>query len=143
MAVWDFVRQFTEFAARQQRPPRDLDELTPALVRQWRESLPAAPTGYRAWRIVSGLLRDDARLQAGPVADELARRRKVPPAKVQSYAEAEFDQFTAAAAPPVPGRAAADRRQRAAAAAVAGNGVRRGQRGLGPRRGTGRPGPHR
>jgi hypothetical protein len=97
MAEWHFVRQFTEFLARQQRPPRDLDELTPALVRQWRESLPAAPTGYRTWRIVSSLLRDDARLQAGPVADELARRRKIPPAKLQSYTEAEFDQFTAVA----------------------------------------------
>ena len=66
-------------------------------MRQWRESLPAAAGGYRAWRSVSGLLRDDARLQAGPVADELARRCKLPPAKVQSYTEAEFDQVTAAA----------------------------------------------
>ena len=95
--AWLLLRQFAEFLARQQRPPRDLDELTPALVRQWRESLPAGAGGYRAWRSVSGLLRDDARLQAGPVADELARRRKLPPSKVQSYTEAEFDQFTAAA----------------------------------------------
>jgi len=95
--AWLLLRQFAEFLARQQRPPRDLDELTPALVRQWRESLPVAAGGYRAWRSVSGLLRDDARLQAGPVADELARRRKLPPSKVQSYTEAEFDQFTAAA----------------------------------------------
>lgn len=95
--AWLLLRQFAEFLARQQRPPRDLDELTPALVRQWRESLPAGAGGYRAWRIVSGLLRDDARLQAGPVADELARRRKLPPSKVQSYTEAEFDQFTTAA----------------------------------------------
>jgi hypothetical protein len=95
--AWLLLRQFAEFLARQQRPPRDLDELPPALVRQWRESLPAGAGGYRAWRSVSGLLRDDARLQAGPVADELARRRKLPPSKVQSYTEAEFDQFTAAA----------------------------------------------
>ena len=97
VGAWLLLRQFAEFLARQPRPPRDLDELTPALVRQWRESLPAGAGGYRAWRSVSGLLRDDARLQAGPVADELARRRKLPPAKVQSYAEAEFDQFTAVA----------------------------------------------
>ena len=97
VGAWLLLRQFAEFLARQQRPPRDLGELTPALVRQWRESLPEAAGGYRAWRSVSGLLRDDARLQAGPVADELARRRKLPPAKVQSYAEAEFDQFTAVA----------------------------------------------
>ena len=91
------LRQFAEFLARQQRPPRDLDELTPALVRQWRESLPATATGFNAWRTVSGMLRDDARLQAGPVADELARRHKIPPSKVQSYTEAEFDRITAAA----------------------------------------------
>jgi hypothetical protein len=97
VGAWLLLRQFAEFLARQQRPPRDLDELTPALVRQWRESLPEAAGGYRAWRSVSGLLRDDARLQAGPVADELARRYKLPPAKVQSYTETEFDQFTAAA----------------------------------------------
>ena len=97
MGAWLLLRQFAEFLARQQRPPRDLDELTPALVRQWRESLPAAAAGYRAWRSVSGMLRDDARLQAGPVADELARRYKIPPSKVQSYTEAEFDRVTAAA----------------------------------------------
>ena len=143
MAAWHFVRQFTEFLARQQRPPRDLDELTPALVRQWRESLPAAPTGYRTWRIVSGLLRDDARLQAGPVADELARRRKIPRGQAPVLHRGGVRPVHRGRAPPVPCRAAAHQRQRAAPAAVAGRGVRRGQRGLGPRRGTGRPGPHR
>ena len=72
--AWLLLRQFAEFLARQQRPPRDLDELTPPLVRQWRESLPAGAGGYRAWRSVSGLLRDDARLQAGA-----GRRRAGPP----------------------------------------------------------------
>ena len=43
------LRQFAEFLARQQRPPRDLDELTPPLVRQWRESLPAGAGGYTAF----------------------------------------------------------------------------------------------
>jgi len=47
--------------------------------------------------VVSTLLRADARLQAGPVADELARRRKVHRSHVQSYSEAEFGRITAAA----------------------------------------------
>jgi hypothetical protein len=106
VAAWHFMRQFTEFLARQQRPPRDLDELTPALVRQWRESLPAAPTGYRTWRAVSGLLRDDARLQAGPVADELARRRKIPPGQGPVLHRGGVRPVHRGRAPPVPGRGA-------------------------------------
>jgi hypothetical protein len=47
--------------------------------------------------MVASLLRDDARLGAGRVADELARRFKAPRSKVQSYSEAEFDLVTAAA----------------------------------------------
>ena len=61
---WLHLRQFAEFLARQPRPPRDLDELGPRLVQQWRDGLPAG-SGYNAFRAVSGLLRDDARLQAG------------------------------------------------------------------------------
>ncbi|MGH3195736.1 MAG: hypothetical protein ACRDRJ_34240 [Streptosporangiaceae bacterium] len=93
---WLYLRQFAEFLARQQQPPGDLDELAPGLVRKWREGLPSAG-GYNAFRAVSGLLRDDARLQAGPVADELARRYKAPRSTVQSYSEAEFEVVTAAA----------------------------------------------
>jgi len=96
-ASWDHLRRFAEFLARQQRPPRDLDELTPHVVRAWRAGLPASVGGGNAFRAVAGLLRDDARLQAGPLADELGRRFRVPRSKVQSYSEAEFDQFTAAA----------------------------------------------
>jgi hypothetical protein len=94
--VWRYVQRFAEFLAHQQRPPRDLDELTLGLVRHWRKS--AAEAGnYRAFTVVSRLLRDDARLQAGPVADELAQRRKASKGTVQSYSEAEFDRVTAAA----------------------------------------------
>ena len=95
---WLALRQFAEFLASRPRPPRDLDELTPGLVRQWMDGIPAAGGGGRAARArVCGLLREDARLQAGPVADELARRRKVRRGQVQSYSEAEFDQIRTAA----------------------------------------------
>lgn len=93
---WLVMRQFAEFLASRPRPPRDLDELTPGLVRQWRDDTAAAP-GRAARAMVCALLREDARLQTGPVADELARRRKVRRGQVQSYSEAEFDRIRAAA----------------------------------------------
>ncbi|MGH3122007.1 MAG: hypothetical protein ACRDNT_20945 [Streptosporangiaceae bacterium] len=96
-ASWHHLRRFTESLARRQRPPRDLDELTPVMVRAWRAGLPAGAGGGLAFGAVTALLRDDARLQAGPVADELGRRFRVPRSKVQSYSEAEFSQFTTAA----------------------------------------------
>jgi hypothetical protein len=93
---WIYLQQFAGFLARQQRPPRDLDELTPGLVRQWRAGLPPA-SGYNAFRTIGGMLRDDARLHDGPVADELAQYYKRPRSTVQSYSEAELDLVTAAA----------------------------------------------
>ena len=93
---WLYLRQFAEFLARQQRPPRDLDEFTAGLVQHWRKSLPEAG-GQHGFRMVASLLRDDARLRTGRVADELARRFKAPRSKVQSYSEAEFDLVTVAA----------------------------------------------
>jgi hypothetical protein len=73
-----------------------LDELTLGLVQHWRKSA-AEACAYRTFTVVSNLLRDDARLQAGPVADELAQRRKASKGAVQSYSEAEFDRVTTAA----------------------------------------------
>jgi hypothetical protein len=94
---WRHLQQFAEFLAFQERPPRDLDELTPGMVRQWRAGLPAGTDGHHAFRAISSLLRDDARLQSGPVADELARRSTAPRSRTQSYSAADFDLVTAAA----------------------------------------------
>jgi len=94
---WLHLQQFAEFLAGQEPEPRDLDELTAGMVRQWRVSLPAGTGGYNAFRQISSLLRDDERLQTGPVADELARRSKAPRSRTQSYPEADFDLVTAAA----------------------------------------------
>ena len=94
---WLQLRRFARFLACQERSPGDLDELTPAMVRRWRAWLPAGAGGYYAFSLVSSLLLDDDRLQAGPVADELARRSGKPRSRLQSYGEAEFGQVTAAA----------------------------------------------
>ena len=85
------------FLARQEQPPGDLEELTAELVRSWRNGLPVTKGGHNAFVTVAGILRDDERVQAGPVADELALRRKRPLSKVQSYTEAELAQVTTVA----------------------------------------------
>jgi hypothetical protein len=95
--AWIYVRRFAGFLARQEQPPRDLEELTAELARNWRESLPTTKGGYNAFATIAGILRDDSRIQDGPAADELAVRRKVPRSKVQSYSEAEFAEVTTAA----------------------------------------------
>jgi len=94
---WLLLRRFAEFLASQGPVPRDLDELTVGMVRRWRDWLPKGPGNRKVAWVVCALLRDDERLQAGPAADELARRRKQPPSTTQSFGEADFDQVTAAA----------------------------------------------
>jgi len=89
--------RFARFLACQEPSPRDLDELTPAMVRRWRAWLPAGAGGDYAFGLVSSLLLADDRLQAGPVADELARRSRKPRSRTQSYGEAELDRVTIAA----------------------------------------------
>ena len=72
---WRYVQRFARFLAGQQRTPQDLGELTVRLVQEWRETV-LREGDYHAFTRITSLLRDDPRLQAGPVADELARRRK-------------------------------------------------------------------
>ncbi|MEV6871644.1 hypothetical protein [Amycolatopsis sp. NPDC051128] len=92
---WRQISIFAGFLARQPRPLDDLDQLTAVLVRKWRASPEAGnATGKHQ---VARLLLGDARLQQGPVADELARRPARAKSTVQSYSEADFDQITLAA----------------------------------------------
>ncbi|MGW5789176.1 hypothetical protein ACWEV3_01095 [Saccharopolyspora sp. NPDC003752] len=93
---WFSLVPFVEFLARQKHPPRDLDELTVAQVRQWRENALKSGSTF-AFRVIAGLLQTDPRLQTGPVADELARRVLRLPSTTQSYSEAEFDRIVVAA----------------------------------------------
>ena len=94
---WRLVKCFADFLSQQDRPPRDLDELTGALVRRWRESQPKTGGGHTMVTGIASLLRADARLQTGPAAEELARRFPKPKSGTQSYSEAEFDQIKVAA----------------------------------------------
>jgi hypothetical protein len=73
-----------------------VDELTVVLVRRWRENA-FTSGGHHAFRATANLLRSDTRLQTGPVADELARRVRMPTRPTQSYSEAEFDRIKMAA----------------------------------------------
>ncbi|WP_329564354.1 hypothetical protein OG711_38420 (plasmid) [Streptomyces uncialis] len=96
-ANWERLSRFATFVSKQESPPRDLDELTGALVKRWRTSLGGTMGDYNTYASTIGLLLDDERLQSGPVADELAKRIKVPKSGTQSYSEAEFDLVKAAA----------------------------------------------
>ncbi|MEW2522325.1 hypothetical protein [Actinacidiphila alni] len=97
LLYWRKVKEFTVFLSQLERPPGDLDEITAPMVKRWRTSLPRTGGGYNALTKVASLLGDDARLQSGPVADELAERMKRPASKTQSYSEAEFDKIKVAA----------------------------------------------
>lgn len=60
---WLQLQRFAQFLASREPTLRDLDELTPAMVRRWRAWLPAGAGGYYAFGLVSSLLLDDDRLQ--------------------------------------------------------------------------------
>lgn len=95
--AFDHVMRFAQFLAALERPPGDFDELTVAMVKRWRHSRSGRPGGYQDLVWIGSLLRDDERLAAGPVADELARRLRPPVSRVQSYGEAEFETIVRAA----------------------------------------------
>jgi hypothetical protein len=69
---WMHLEQFAAFLSQQDHRPGDLDGLTVALVKRWRQA-----SNHRKFTMVAGLLLRDARLQTGLVADELSRK---PPA---------------------------------------------------------------
>lgn len=87
------LRAFAKFASQRARPPQDLNEVTAALAKAWWEQQKHTQGGRQAFRNVAGLLREDPRLQKGPVSEELSRRVAVLPSKVESYAPVEFDQI--------------------------------------------------
>jgi hypothetical protein len=76
--MFQLLEKFTAFLSGLERPPRDVDELTTAQVKQWRMSQAGTAGGYNAITRVGSLLRQDARLASGPVADELAVRTQRP-----------------------------------------------------------------
>jgi hypothetical protein len=96
-SYWELAGKLATFLSEQEQPPRDLDELTAAVVKRWRTSQPRTGGGHNTITQVAGLLRGDARMQTGRVADELAVRIPRPKSTTQSYSEAEFDRIRVAA----------------------------------------------
>ena len=93
---WGSVKGFVAFLSRQADSPNDLDQLTAAVVKRWRTSLPKTAGGFTEFTLVTRLLLRDPRL-AGPVAEVLAARFPRPKSGTQSYSQAEFDQIRLAA----------------------------------------------
>ena len=94
---WVLLQGFAKFLASQERPPRDLEEFTAALIDRWWLSKGSTGSGRAAFRAVCSLLLQDERLQAGPVADALCRRVPAHKSRTQSYSPPEFEQIKVAA----------------------------------------------
>ena len=91
------VAVFATFLAQQEHPPQNLDEVIAPLVKRWWLSLKSTSTGRQQFSTVAVLLRGDARLQTGPVGEELARRVGPLPSTRQSFSEADFERVKSAA----------------------------------------------
>lgn len=96
-SYWTQLVLFTRFLSESERPPQDLDEVTPALLKRWRAKNIGSNTGKNALRLVRILLRRDTRLQVGAVAEELARRIPGYEPSKQSYEDAERERVRLAA----------------------------------------------
>ncbi|MBO2466247.1 hypothetical protein [Actinomadura violacea] len=96
-SYWEKAKKFADFLSGLEDPPRDLDGVTAAMVKRWRLNQPPTGGGFETVHKLTSLLRSDARLQAGPVADELAVRVRRPKSTTQSYAEDELEQIKLAA----------------------------------------------
>ncbi|MEU2269783.1 hypothetical protein ABZ568_25950 [Streptomyces olindensis] len=70
--------------------PPDLDRLTAAQLEWWHLAKVSTPGGSSDVRSISALLREDVRLQDGPVAEALARRVTPVRGEVASYGDDEF-----------------------------------------------------
>jgi hypothetical protein len=92
---WRLLVRFTRFLAEQPETIADLDDLTAAIVRRWRNSMPL--NDKRPFNEVALLLHDDPGLQTGPVADELVRRTRGPKSATQSYSRDELHHIKVAA----------------------------------------------
>ncbi|WP_331732105.1 hypothetical protein [Streptomyces sp. NBC_00989] len=96
-SYWGRIRVFAAFVSGLEEPPGDLDALTAATMRDWRERHIGTNTGRGTLRSVRLMLRRDPRLAVGPVAEELARRISGPTPRRQSYGQAERDRVVLAA----------------------------------------------
>jgi hypothetical protein len=88
-AFWRHLVRFTRFLAEQPETVHDLDDLTAAIVKRWRNSV-AMLNDKRVVTALAFLLHEDPRLQSGPVADELVRRLRPAKSTTQSYSTTNF-----------------------------------------------------
>ncbi|MEU6321496.1 hypothetical protein [Streptomyces sp. NPDC047009] len=88
---WRALQDFAEFLSRSEGPLVDLEDLTVAMLKRWRVLHIGTNTGKAVLGSVRAMLRQDARLAVGPVAEELARRIPKPRPAMQSYEKAERD----------------------------------------------------
>ncbi|MEU9291750.1 hypothetical protein AB0D57_45870 [Streptomyces sp. NPDC048275] len=96
-SYWARIRVFAAFLSGLEDPPEDLDALTAATMRDWRERHIGTNTGRGTLTTVRLVLRRDPRLTTGPVAEELARRIPRPTPSKQPYGQAERDRVVLAA----------------------------------------------
>ncbi|WP_067891791.1 hypothetical protein [Nocardia vaccinii] len=73
-SYWQALRAFARFLSSQGHPAADLDRLTAATMRLWRNTNQNTPGGCEALAKVRTLLQRDPHLSSGPVSEELARR---------------------------------------------------------------------
>lgn len=97
-SYWQSLRAFARFLKNQDHPAPDLDGLTAATLRLWRNNHKNTPGGREALAKIRTLLQRDPRLSHGPVAEELARRapRAVTSSR-QSYATSDRELVVKAA----------------------------------------------
>lgn len=95
--VFGTLRVFAKMLAQLPQPPCDLGELSAQVIERWWEQVRSKPSGREAFRNVCLLLRDDARLQSGPVHEALSRRVAAVKSKVQSFPKQKHDRVRAAA----------------------------------------------
>ncbi|MEU6497431.1 hypothetical protein ABZ890_44970, partial [Streptomyces sp. NPDC046984] len=91
--MWDRLLVFTRFLSTLEPPPQDLEDLTAATLKRWRQTQIATSTGRNTLTGMRTLLRLDHRMLCGPAAEELARRVPKPTSKVQSYEDDEYAQI--------------------------------------------------
>ncbi|MFD9437910.1 hypothetical protein ACFWBR_03785 [Streptomyces sp. NPDC060006] len=89
---WNQLLVFVRFLSRLDNPPEDLDGLTAAALKRWRERNIKTNTGRLTLATIRVLLRADPRLRTGQVAEELARRVPQGTPSKQSYEDAEREQ---------------------------------------------------
>lgn len=95
-SYWRLLVRFARFLAEQPESISDVDDISAAIVRRWRNTM-ALLKDKRPFREVALLLYADPRLQSGPVADELVRRITAPKSTTQSYSRDELQRIRVAA----------------------------------------------